>query len=54
MANGNRDYLAPFVPAHSRPKDGVASLAYERGPSARNAESSLVQNWIPAFAGMNG
>ena len=26
----------------------------KRGPSTKGADSSVVQNWIPAFAGMNG
>jgi len=37
----------------NRPKDGIASLAHGGDP-AQKADSTVGQNWIPAYAGMNG
>jgi threonine/homoserine/homoserine lactone efflux protein len=45
----NAESPQPFVPAHSRPKDGVASLA-----DAGTQGQEQGKNWVPAFAGTNG
>jgi hypothetical protein len=43
------------MPAHSRSKNGVASLAYAGHPVRRSVSgwnAGALEYWIPAFAGM--